>query len=105
MILMGSKEDTLQTTLNKGDPMWEFYQTILCGVVSRDTVVYNLVDFWQARECKCSLVLSILESLKARRRLQWGLFFIGSLLCLKKDKSVHRRACPSLGDGRLLYRW
>ena len=23
MILMGSKEDILQSTLNKGDPMWE----------------------------------------------------------------------------------
>ena len=32
------------------------------------------------------MVLSILESLKARRRLQWGIFFIGILLCPKKDK-------------------
>ena len=51
---------------------------------------YDLVDFWWARESKCSMVLSILESLKAWRRLQWGLFFIGSLLCPKKDKSIHR---------------
>ena len=56
---------------------------------------YNLVDFWRAREGKCSMVLSILESLKAWRRLQWGIFFIGSLMCPKKDKSIHRRAFPS----------
>ena len=55
---------------------------------------YDLMDFWQAREGKCSMVLSILDSLKAWRRLQWGLFFIGSLLCPKKDKSIHRRAHP-----------
>ena len=61
MILMGSKEDTLQSNLNKGNPMWGCYETIFYGVVSRDTVV----DFWRAREGKCSLVLSILESLKA----------------------------------------
>ena len=58
---------------------------------------YDLVDFWQAREGKCSMVLSILESLKARRRIQWGIFFIGSILCPKKDKSIHRRAFPSFG--------
>ena len=58
-------------------------------------LLYNLVDFWRARESKCLMVLSLLESLKARRRLQWGLFFIGSLLCPKKDKSIHRRARPS----------
>ena len=40
-------------------------------------------------------VLSFLESLKAWRRLQWGIFFIGSLLYPKKDKSIHRRARPS----------
>ena len=39
MVLMGSKEDTLQSTLNKGDPKWEYYQTIKYGVVSRDTIV------------------------------------------------------------------
>ena len=47
------------------------------------------------------MVLSILESLKARRRLQWGLFLIDSLLCPKKVKSVRRRARPSfegMGD-------
>ena len=53
---------------------------------------YDLVEFWWAREGKCSMVLSILESLKARRRLQWGIFFVGSILCPKKDKSIHRRA-------------
>ena len=95
LILMGSKEDTLQSTLNKGKPMWECFQTVFYGVVSRDTMWYDLVDFWWAREGKCSMVLSILESLKAWRRLQWGLFFIGSLLWPKKDKSIHRRARPS----------
>ena len=35
------KEDTLQSTLNKGDPMLGCYQTVCCGVagVSGDTVV------------------------------------------------------------------
>ena len=36
---MGSKEDTLQSTLNKGDPKQGCYQTIFYGVVSMDTVM------------------------------------------------------------------
>ena len=36
---MGSKEDTLQSTLNKADPTWECCQTVFCGVVSRDTIM------------------------------------------------------------------
>ena len=58
MKLMGSKEDSLQSTLNKGDPKWGWCQTIFCEVVSRDTVVV-------AQEGKCLMVISILESLKA----------------------------------------
>ena len=56
---------------------------------------YDLIYFWRAQESKCSMVLSILESLEAWRRLQWGLFFLSSLLCLTKDKNIHRRAFPS----------
>ena len=41
------------------------------------------------------MVLSILESLKVGRRLQWGICFVCSLVCPKKDKSIHRRARPS----------
>ena len=44
-VLMGSKEDTLQSTLNKGDPMWECCQTVFCGVVSRDTIVVQSHGF------------------------------------------------------------
>ena len=65
LILMGSKEYTLQSTLNKVDPMWGCCQTGLYGVVFRDTVVARSHGFWRAREGKCSMVLSILESLKA----------------------------------------
>ena len=39
LILMGSKEDTLQSTLKKGDPKGECFQIVFCGVVSRDTVI------------------------------------------------------------------
>ena len=40
LILMGSKEDIVQSTLNKGDPMWGCCQTVYYGEgVSRDTVV------------------------------------------------------------------
>ena len=45
LAFMGSKEDTLQSTLNKGDPKWECCQTIICGVVSRDTVVIQSRGF------------------------------------------------------------
>ena len=45
LILMGSKEDTLQSTLNKGDPNGECYQTILCRVLSRDTVMVHSRGF------------------------------------------------------------
>ena len=45
LILMGSKEDTLQSNLNKGDPKGECYQTICCGVVSRDTVMVRSRGF------------------------------------------------------------
>ena len=34
-----------------------------------------------------------------------GDFFVDSLLCPKKDRSVHRIDHPSLGDGILIYRW
>ena len=44
-ILMGSKEDTLQSTVNKGDPKGECYQTVLCGVVSRDTIMVRSRGF------------------------------------------------------------
>ena len=46
LILMGSKEDTLQSTLNKENPMRECCQTIFCGVVSRDTVVVRSHGFF-----------------------------------------------------------
>ena len=95
LILMGSKEDTLQSTLNKGDPMWDAAKLFSMGWCLGTPLWYDLVDFWRAREGKCLLVLSILESLKEGRRLQWGLFFVGSLLCPKKDKSIHRRAHSS----------
>ena len=95
LILMGSKEDTLQSMLNKGDLKWECFQTIFMGWCLETPLWYNLMDFWQSREGKCSMVLSILESLKAWRRIQWGLFFIGSLLCSKKDKIMHKRSLPS----------
>ena len=45
LILMGSKEDTLQSTLNKGDPKWECCQTVICGVVSRDTIMVRSHGF------------------------------------------------------------
>ena len=45
LILMGSKEDTLQSTLNKGDPKWECYKTVFCGVMSRDTIVVRSRGF------------------------------------------------------------
>ena len=63
--ITGSKEDTLQSTLNKGDPMWGCYQTVFYGVVSRDTVVVRSRGFSASpEESECSMVLSILESLK-----------------------------------------
>ena len=46
LILMGSKEETLQSTLNKGDPKWECFQTVICGVVSRDIVVVRSRGFF-----------------------------------------------------------
>ena len=45
LVLMGSKEDTLESTLKKGDPNWECCQTVICGVVSRDTVVVRSHGF------------------------------------------------------------
>ena len=45
LISMGSKEDTLQSTMNKGDPKWECCQTIFYEVVSRDTVVVRSRGF------------------------------------------------------------
>ena len=48
LILMGSKEDTLQSTLNKGNPMWECCQTVFCGVVSRDTIVVRSHGFLES---------------------------------------------------------
>ena len=45
LILMGSTKDTLQSTLNKGDPMWGCCQTIFYGVVSRDTIVVRSRGF------------------------------------------------------------
>ena len=65
MILMGSKEDTLQSTLNKGDPMWDAAKLFFVGWCLGTPLWYDLVDFWRAREGKCSMVLSILEILKA----------------------------------------
>ena len=50
LILMGSKEDTLQSNLNKGDPKWECFQIVFCGVVSRDTVVVRSRGFFGERE-------------------------------------------------------
>ena len=44
-MLIGSKEDILQSTLNKGDPKGECCQTIFYGVVSRDTVVVRSCGF------------------------------------------------------------
>ena len=43
--LMGSKEDTLQSTLNKGDPMGECCQAVCCGEVSRDTIMVQSRGF------------------------------------------------------------
>ena len=45
MILMGSKEDTLQSTLNKGDPKWKCCQIVFYVVASRDTVVVRSHGF------------------------------------------------------------
>ena len=45
LILMGSKEDTLQSVLNKGDPTRECCQIVCCGEVSRDTVMVRSHGF------------------------------------------------------------
>ena len=45
LILMGSKEDALQSTMNTGNPMWECFQIVYYGVVSRDTVMVRSHGF------------------------------------------------------------
>ena len=45
LILMGSKEETLQSTMNEADPKGGCCQTILCGVVSQDTIVVRSHGF------------------------------------------------------------
>ena len=45
LILMGSKEDTLQSILNKVDPTGECCQTVCCGEVSRDAVMVRSRGF------------------------------------------------------------
>ena len=85
--------------------MWECCQTIFVGWCLGTPLWYDLMDFWRAREDKCSMVLSILESLKARRRLQWGLFFVGSVLCPKRIKVCIGELAHPGGDERILYHW
>ena len=76
MILMGSKEDKLQSTLNKGDPKWECFQTVFYGVVSRDTIVVRSHGFLASpRKSQCSMVLSILESIENRKKNPMGDLF------------------------------
>ena len=76
MILMGSKEYTLQSNMNKGDLKGECCQTIFRGVVSRDTIVVRSRGFLASpRKSQCSMVLSILESIESMKKTPMGDLF------------------------------
>ena len=72
---MESKEDTLQSTLKKGDPKGECCQTIFCGVVSRDTVVVRSRGFLASlRKQMLDGALNFRESKSMKKTLVVDLF-------------------------------
>ena len=72
---MGSKEDTLQSDLNKGDPKWDCCQTIFCGVVSRDTVAVRSRGFLASpRKSMLDGAFNFRESESMKKTLVGALF-------------------------------